>query len=330
MMCNQADHKGRMKSGSTLPMLIFAAVIAATASAPMELNSNQQEGDGAEAQEAGKLRVITITNEKIEGEYYSPTSGIHFQSEVKGDYHLLSITTIDGQTLVIAKQFHESTSLVRITETDFLIMNSRDDDGHFKYTDYVVPGTYHDRVETALKRNRLSGKVLRHLDNRNINETRQLAFESLALRDEIELITEAAWTLGRLGINGNENPAAMPFYTLARRLQQYRDSLLNPADGIGMDHPIPALSDRKKRWQPALSYVTVERRSSECVGGIVPSTSNDCLGMCGYGCYCWSWVCGDCCVHQGCLDHDNCCREHGFWSWACWSLWNFSCSSYSC
>ena len=308
-------------------MLILAAAIAATASsAPMEPDSSQNQDNEAEAQEIGKLRIITITSEKIEGEYYSPTSGIRFQSEVKGEYHLLSVTTIDGQPLVVAKQFHESASLMRITETDFLVMNSRDNDGHSKYTDYVVPGAYHDRVETALKRNRLSGKFLRHLDNRNINETRQLAFELLALRNEIELITEAAWTLGKLGINGNENPAAMPFYTLARRLQQYRDTLLSPADDTEMS---PA-SDRQKRWQPALSYVTVERRSSNCVGGTAPSTSNNCLGMCGYGCSCWSWVCGDCCVHQGCLDHDNCCRDHGFWSWACWSLWNFSCSSYSC
>ena len=314
------------RSTHTISMLILAAMIVATASVPMEPDSRSQ-GDNEEGQEVGKLHIITITNEKIEGEYYSPTSGIHFQSEVKGEYHLLSVTTIDGQPLVIAKQFHESASLMRITETDFLVMNSRDDDGHPKYTDYVVPEAYHDRVESALKRNRLSNKFLRHLDNTNINETRQLAFEALALRDEIELITEAAWTLGKLGINGNENPAAMPFYLLARRLQQYRDSLLSPADDADM---VDRADDREKRWLPALSYVTVERRSSSCVGGSQPSSSNNCLGMCGYGCSCWSWVCGDCCVHQGCLDHDNCCRTHGFWSWACWSLWNFSCSSYSC
>lgn len=33
-----------------------------------------------------------------------------------------------------------------------------------------------------------------------------------------------------------------------------------------------------------------------------------CFGMCGKICWCWDWVCGDCCLHKGCLQHDACCR----------------------
>ena len=311
-----------MKRSLYTPVLILAVVIVAVASAPMETDSNQDD-DNKVVQEIGKLRIITITHDEIKGEYYSSMGGIHFQSKLKGEYHFLSVTTADGPPLVVATQFHESASLVRITETDFLVMNSRDNYGHSKYSDYVVPGAYHDIVETALKRNRLSSKILRQLDDRDINETRQLAFEELVLRDETELITEAAVTLGRIGINGNENPAAMPFYTLARRLQLYRDNLLSPAGDLETDR----VSDR---WLPALNYVTVERRSSsDCAPGTKPDEKNDCLGMCGYDCTCWSWVCGDCCVHKGCLAHDICCRED-FWSWACLFPWGFSCSSYSC
>ncbi|XP_078350851.1 uncharacterized protein LOC144635639 [Oculina patagonica] len=36
--------------------------------------------------------------------------------------------------------------------------------------------------------------------------------------------------------------------------------------------------------------------------------ANDCRGLCGKGCWCWSWVCGDCCHHQGCYEHDLCCK----------------------
>ena len=106
-----------MKRSPCTPVLILAAVVVGVAAAPME-------PDNEVAQEIGKLRIITITQEKIEGEYYSPVGGIHFQSEVKGEYHFLSITTADGQPLMVAKQFHESASLMRITETDFLVMNS--------------------------------------------------------------------------------------------------------------------------------------------------------------------------------------------------------------
>jgi hypothetical protein len=27
--------------------------------------------------------------------------------------------------------------------------------------------------------------------------------------------------------------------------------------------------------------------------------------MCGAGCSCWSWVCGDCCYHDFCAVHDD-------------------------
>jgi len=41
-------------------------------------------------------------------------------------------------------------------------------------------------------------------------------------------------------------------------------------------------------------------------------TANECYGMCGNGCSCWSWVCGDCCYHGGCAKHDTWCRQ-GQW-----------------
>lgn len=198
------------------------------------MESDNQEEDGSEvAEEVGKLCVITITQEMIEGEYYTSVGGIHFQSEIRGEYHFLSITTASGESLMALKQFRGSATLMTITERNFLVMNSEDEYGHSKYNDYVVPGTYHQAVEMpALKRNQLSNKILRQLDDRNTNETRQIAFEELALRDEIDLITQAATTLGKLEITGNENPAALPFYILAMRLQKYRDSLLNNTNVI--------------------------------------------------------------------------------------------------
>ena len=56
--------------------------------------------------------------------------------------------------------------------------------------------------------------------------------------------------------------------------------------------------------------------------------SNDCLGMCGRKCSCWRWVCGDCCWHYGCYQHDLCC-QHDFYSTYCLFPIGFSCSSFS-
>ena len=326
MQITEEKTKMKKKNGFCVLVipLIIAVTIAAVVCAPMEQESNSEA-----AEEVGKLRVITITQEKIKGEYYTPSGGIHFQSEINGEYHFLSVTTPDGEPIVMAKQFQESETLMTVTERNFLVTNTHDENGFSKYTDYVVPGTYLDAVESALKKNQLSSKILRQLDDRNTNETRQIAFEELALRDEIELITEAARTLGKLGITGNENPAALPFYVLAMRLQKYRNNILNDT-GV-TEKPIQ--NPQKRQLLPAL-YIAVELYEliDICVTGRRPwyGYGSNCHGMCGPGCECWSWACGDCCVHQGCRQHDTCCGVYGYWSWECLSVWNFSCSSYSC
>ena len=40
--------------------------------------------------------------------------------------------------------------------------------------------------------------------------------------------------------------------------------------------------------------------------------NNNCLGMCGPKCWCWSIVCDDCCFHKGCYEHDRCCRRNEY------------------
>ncbi|XP_068669874.1 uncharacterized protein [Montipora foliosa] len=34
-----------------------------------------------------------------------------------------------------------------------------------------------------------------------------------------------------------------------------------------------------------------------------------CFGMCGPKCWCWHWVCEDCCLHKACFQHDACCQR---------------------
>ena len=55
---------------------------------------------------------------------------------------------------------------------------------------------------------------------------------------------------------------------------------------------------------------------------------NKCLGMCGKGCSCWWWLCGNCCWNRGCYEHDLCCR-HDWWSTACLLPMSFRCSGFS-
>ena len=57
-----------------------------------------------------------------------------------------------------------------------------------------------------------------------------------------------------------------------------------------------------------------ERLYLDCVAPVQPECveadpADGCFGMCGNGCNCWAWVCGDCCVHPGCQIHDWTCGE---------------------
>lgn len=53
--------------------------------------------------------------------------------------------------------------------------------------------------------------------------------------------------------------------------------------------------------------ITVQKKK-RCQDQSSDPCHNDCFGMCGNGCSCWKWVCGDCCIHVGCLTHDVTCR----------------------
>ncbi len=89
--------------------------------------------------------------------------------------------------------------------------------------------------------------------------------------------------LGAMGYTGNDYPASLAMHKMARQ----------SADALGIElEPMPAQNAEA-------DYCT-------------RPTANDCYGMCGPGCSCWSWVCGDCCYHSGCAKHDSWCRA-GQW-----------------
>ena len=113
----------------------------------------------------------------------------------------------------------------------------------------------------------------------------------MAVLDEMLAIPEVAalpWmsrALGARGYNGADYPASLALHKVARQ----------SADGLGIE--LPPLAT-----ESSLDGVDKCSRPS----------SNNCYGMCGPGCSCWSWVCGNCCYHYGCARHDSWCRN-GQW-----------------
>jgi hypothetical protein len=104
---------------------------------------------------------------------------------------------------------------------------------------------------------------------------------------EMKQLPTLSRALGVRGITGFDYPAALALHKIAQQAAM-------------------ALS------QKVMSLPTPATENGYCQA--YPNESNDCYGMCGPGCDCWSWVCGDCCYHWGCAVHDNWCRE-GEWWW---------------
>lgn len=102
---------------------------------------------------------------------------------------------------------------------------------------------------------------------------------------EVRGLPDLSRTLGTMGVTGSEFPASLALHKIARQ----------SAD---------ALSIEVQPLAPA------NEEASFCTA--YPNSGNGCYGMCGPGCTCWSWVCGDCCYHSGCAKHDDWCRE-GKW-----------------
>jgi len=144
-------------------------------------------------------------------------------------------------------------------------------------------------------------------------ERMELEMIGMLGRPEMRLVSDMAHAVAALGYNGKDTPFLMNFLVLARRLTTMVDMATGSSDARAANPLLEAAGVADKLGCTAY-----------------PNQNNDCFGMCGLGCTCWSFVCGDCCYHQGCADHDNYCRTRGMSSACCLAIGGFSCSGYNC
>ena len=116
---------------------------------------------------------------------------------------------------------------------------------------------------------------------------------------EAHLLPVMSQELGRFGFHGHRSSPALQLHITAQRFS----TLLQGSSGS--DVTIASKFSRKAMMACALDKACP------------PCKDKNCIGMCGPRCFCWKWVCGDCCYHKGCHGHDICCAEKGYFSWAC-------------
>lgn len=125
---------------------------------------------------------------------------------------------------------------------------------------------------------------------------------------EAQLLPTMSRELAHYGFRGDTSSAILQLHITAQRFSD----LLQGRRGLD----VTMASTLSKKSMKKCAY------DKACP----PCKNKECIGMCGPKCSCWKWVCGDCCYHRGCLDHDICCAEKGFFSWRCLLPFGLECN----
>ena len=269
-----------------------------------------------------RLKIIEAGDNSLKAIFYSAETGIR----IVADSNSLSLISMSsGDILLSGSKPHDSSLLASVMGSSFLQYTTMSRTGEREKQEFVVPESLFNQAKEAIEA-RKEERLLAQL-NRGEEDTtrvRETAFERLFARPEIQLLEGAARALGNAGVMGRSNQGALNFYGIVMRVIKilHRDRA-ESGDGEAVETLYEDEATRFKRHVVWCS--NSEEYCHRCPIG------NNCLGMCGPGCWwCWWFLCGDCCYYQGCYDHDICCGQDGYFSWSCLFIFGFSCSGYSC
>ena len=308
------EKKGQ-KSTKTLIVVCVLLAICLTLLAAAVLAIGIGVGVSKPEQISESVQVYTLTEEELQGQYNGVNGGINFQSVVNDSHVYLSITTMDNRMIVlIIRPLDMPMAMMEVNETNMLFIE--DQQAPEMYAEYLIPGNVMDTMMSIMTGQRnMSNEMLEQLDTDSVNETRQSSLRNLAMSPEANLIIEAAQALGDLGIQGADSQAVMKFYQFAMRLASARNLENIPTSNLDKKVSRSVHNRIKRRTQ-----CPSDRGGDVCNRCPYSAYGNRCFGMCGPECTCWSFVCGDCCVHTFCETHDQCCAERGFYTLACFRV----------
>jgi DNA-binding protein Fis len=133
-------------------------------------------------------------------------------------------------------------------------------------------------VDDDVKKRYSDSSIKQHLNQYIETKGSQNAVNDMYDLAEVSIIPKLSQILGeKLGYNGKAYPSALPLHIFA------------------------LTTSKKLNIQIIMGNENLSTKSNE---------SDNCYGLCGIGCSCWTWVCGDCEYnHPGCFCHDYFCRQ---------------------
>ena len=252
----------------------------------------------------GILEVATHSKRNIEGSYidFSSGQGIRFVSTPE----TLLITTLPAdEPLLLATESVGSLRLVSIGSSTFI------QSGELNSVDYTVPGVVGWQNISKISKDHEGLQQLRKMaaetDESSHVKALQNSLQSLLSKPEVELIEHAARALGEeAGINGQDSPSVLPFFLAALHLQKIQVySRSNGTTDVNRGSHFAT----KESGNSVFPKKSKRSAHEFCLDTCPPCPDDECFGLCGPSCHCWKFVCGDCCYHLGCYDHDKCCGE---------------------
>ena len=313
------------------PLALLLTILLAVSGSAVPINAPSSDGH---------LYVIRAADNSLEAIFYNADAGIR----IRADSLSLSLYSMDGEELLLSgDKPHGSSLFATVMGHSFLEYNTTLEDGTQKTVDYAVPESLAEQAKEAVESVKVE-QVLSQLMDEGTEQAIESAFQELLQRPEITLIGSAATALGQAGVMGYKNSGALNFYMAARALARARrggdggDSGDEDIDEESYEdmYEYEAMGHHQKRFLAAIKPHVVSRLSPrrychnnghtcrKCPKG------SHCLGMCGPGCHtCLKFMCGDCCFHKGCYDHDKCC-ERNAWGMACLIPIGFNCLFYVC
>ena len=275
----------------------------------------KEEGQGA-------LKVDELSVNLVAGSFvqnYQKTSiGIRFTSTPD----TLLIEDLKGNILLRAGESVVGGNL-RLFElgSDQFIQQKQEVSGEVVKIDWAVPKSH--PIETAESPSKQEEQLSLSIDRvskigRNIHQDLlDKSVDNLLLEKEVQLLKQAAEALGAEGVIGSDYPSILPFYLSILQLEKYKQRKTeNRNSTIEDDSGSQILRKRSRR--------------GVCLNTCPPCPDDDCYGLCGLACNCWRFLCGDCCRHLGCQEHDDCCRDR-FVQTSCLFPFFFRCERpYSC
>jgi hypothetical protein len=272
------------------------------------LVSSAHRHDNEEDDEGVLEYKVEKGGEVLAGRYYRPDLNLGLRFYAERD--ILILRTWDKRPMITfgKKMQNKTCRLVEFSGDQFMQVRHLRERGFF--------GVRRDRKMSNSDIETGSSGVMNRMVARN--ETSRMferAVKRLLRMPEAELIEELAIALGREGVTGKKVPASLSLYRIAMRIAKLLDE-------EGEEEEETGDTSRADRSVGKRGLFDIFKKCKKDPIG------SDCLGRCGRGCSCWPWVCGSCCYYQGCYEHDLCCRN--LYSEDCLSIWNFSCSSYSC